>query len=167
MTKLKYKVGCLIEAAKQGDVNFIAHQTNCFCRMANGIAPQIAQAFPEAEDADYRTKSGDTNKLGGVTYGCNEKHGVTVANLYSQYRWGTDGRKTNYGALGRCLAQLSDDLMDVRDGVRLGLPLIGCGLGGGDWKKVSELIEKHLNIFEPTIYVLTEEELEKCQIRNQ
>lgn len=141
MDALKYKQGCLIEAAKSSEIDVIAQQCNCHNTRANGIAPQIDRAFPEAGTADDATVSGDMQKLGQFSKGINEEHGVTIYNLYGQYDFGTDNQKTNYLALEMSLLFMLFD-MDATGlyGANIGFPKLGCGLGGGDWPIVEEMI---------------------------
>lgn len=83
---LKYKKGCLIKAAKSGEVDVIAHQCNCFNNMGAGIAPQIKKAFLEAWEADKATIKGSKEKLGKIS-GATIGNTLTVLNLYGQYHW--------------------------------------------------------------------------------
>lgn len=151
---LKYKKGDLISAAKAGEVNVIAHQCNCFNNMGRGIAPQIAKAFPEAEQADDKTLKGDERKLGRLSVGRNKEYNILIFNLYGQYgHWKKpDGSiNTDYDALRSALKEMSAYLT-ILD--QVGLPKLGCGLGGGDWSIVSEIIEEELGDFDVTIYSL-------------
>jgi len=43
--------------------------------------------------------------------------------------------------------------------MKVGLPKIGAGLGGGDWSIISKIIEEELGEFDVTIYVLDEKEI--------
>lgn len=77
--------GDLIELAKQGMFDVIAHGCNCFCTMGAGIAPQMARAFGadkfNMELTEYReidqydqavivttNNRGNINKLGQIDY---------------------------------------------------------------------------------------------------
>lgn len=81
--------GDLIQLAKEGKFDVIAHGCNCFCTMGAGIAPKMAEAFgcddfdmeaTEEYNAEYdscgnliesttSTKNvGDINKLGQIDY---------------------------------------------------------------------------------------------------
>ena len=84
---MRYRDGNLITLAKEGHFNIITHGCNCFCTMGSGIAPQIAEAFPEAYDADQKTVKGDIRKLGGFSEAdCFDERGefvVTVINSYT------------------------------------------------------------------------------------
>lgn len=152
---MKYVVKNLLHAARAGEVDVIAHQCNCFCRMKSGIAPQIVKEFPEAKVADDRTIEGDGNKLGSVSLA--ETDFGLIFNLYGQYRYGNDGKQyTNYFALMSCFQEMKKYLPK---GTKIGLPKLGCGLAGGDWNIVSKIITKELKDFEITIYVLDSKDI--------
>lgn len=161
---LKYKKGDLIKAAINGEVNVIAHQCNCFCNMGKGIAPQIKKNFPEAWKADMKTTKGDQRKLGLVTHATNNsyKKPIVIYNLYGQYDYKKvafkGGRNTEYNALRSSLKlmALNLELEEIlyRNDVKIGLPKIGAGLGGGDWSIIEKIIEEELSDFDVTIYEL-------------
>lgn len=166
--KIQYKVGDLIAAAKAGDVAVIAHGCNCFNTMGSGIAPKIAEAFPEAWQADQETDRGNREKLGKLSLAFSTG-GVLVCNLYSQYTF--TGRKKgemdlDYWALRSSLAGMASVLythckvfnIEPHD-LRIGLPKIGAGLAGGDWSIISKIIQGRLRDFDVTIYVLKESDL--------
>ena len=121
----------------------ICHQANCFNRMKSGIAAEIVKRYPEAVEADNRTEPGDKSKLGSYTCGVGVDH-VHIINLYGQYNYGTDTRKTDYDALKKALSEFRED---YRYSVVTGEPLtvaipknMGCGLAGGDWNVVRGII---------------------------
>lgn len=151
---IQYKIGNLITALKEGEVDAIAHQANCFCTMRSGIAPQIAREWPSVIIADSSTRRGDKNKLGSVTRAVTQNG--TVFNIYGQYHWLRSHPEygTSYDHLGSGL-KLVRLLMDTAQTKRLGLPLIGCGLAGGDWGRVSGLIEEAFKDFTGTVTVYT------------
>jgi len=59
---IKYVKGNLIRDAHLYD--YIIHGCNCVNTMGAGIAYQVARFFPEAMQADMKTKRGDISKLG-------------------------------------------------------------------------------------------------------
>jgi len=137
--------GDLIELAKQGKFDVIVHGCNCFNTMGSGIAPQIKNAFPEAWEVDQKTSYGDYNKLGTFS---KAKHGdLTIVNAYTQYRYGRDKIHLSYDALRQCLKGIKSEYK----GKRIGLPLIGAGLGGGDWKLIKSMIDDELEGMDITI----------------
>lgn len=153
--ELKTVVGDLIKAATSGEVDVIAHQCNCFNNMGKGIAPLIAKTFPQARIVDDLTIRGNPLKLGDVSLAdCN---GVLVFNLYGQFGWWKlpNGQiNTNYEALKKSLEKMRTYLKNIKPDAKIGLPKIGCGLGGGDWSIVEGIIKEVLSDFDVTIYVL-------------
>ena len=152
--------GNLLDAFDRGDVDVIAHQCNCFCNMGSGIAPQIAKRYPGAEAVDSATIKGDSDKLGTFTCAIVSRNvnGETiddgiVYNLYGQYGYGGAGVNTKYESLKRAMQKMQQDLKDENNEGIIGLPLIGCGLGGGDWEVVSKIINEVFTN-EVHIYVL-------------
>jgi O-acetyl-ADP-ribose deacetylase (regulator of RNase III) len=143
--------GDLIQAGINGDVDLIIHQCNCFCTMKSGIAPKIAKAFPWAKEADDGTIIGDRRKLGRYSVGMGLP---IIINLYGQYDWrGRSSGKveTDYEALEEGLRRLALDLAVINFKGKIGIPKIGCGLGGGDWSIVKAIIEDKLG-FEEVYY---------------
>lgn len=153
--QLSYKVKSLIDGFEDGEVNVIAHQANCFHKMGSGIAPLIAAKWPAVRKADNKTEKGNHRKLGSFSLAIVER--CFIYNLYGQFY---PGRNTDYYALRQAIRAMVDDLMYSED-VRIGLPKLGCGIGGGEWSIVSKIIEEELYEYPVTIYVLHESEIPK------
>ncbi|QYC52589.1 putative phosphatase [Salmonella phage SSBI34] len=166
---IKYKVGDLIQAAKHKEVTVIAHCCNCFNTMKSGIAPLIAKSFPEAYFVDQNTKKGDKAKLGTLSEAFCLESETLVYNLYGQFGWWLrkqGKRDLDYEALDKALKMMNASLhgkvrlLDVpKEELRVGLPKIGAGLAGGDWKIISKMIDKNLSHWDVTVYVLKESEI--------
>lgn len=137
-----------------------AHQANCFCRMGCGIAPLLAKANPEVKYVDNMTEEGDRSKLGTFSRTSYSTYKPIVYNIYGQYHWSkykvTPNRNTDYDALKQGLIavkenllhhcyQVAEDIGEIKEPT-LGLPLIGCGLAGGNWEDV--VYPMILDIFE-------------------
>lgn len=141
--------GDLIQLAKSGYFNLIAHGANCFCTMGSGIAKQIKTHFPQAYIADCKTDSGDMNKLGNYTIAhviSDTGKSFGVLNCYTQYSYGTDSPKIDYEALTLCMRKINHQYK----GQRICLPKIGAGLAGGDWDRIKKIIEtelKNMDVF--------------------
>jgi O-acetyl-ADP-ribose deacetylase (regulator of RNase III) len=159
---IEYRKGDLLEAARKGKVSAIAQSCNCFCTMKSGIAPQIAKHYPEAEEVDKLTERGDKKKLGGLTYVVRDKQPYMVFNLYTQYGYGKTGMHVDYDALDKSLYTMNEHIQQYNKDnpmdkiIYLGLPKISCGLAGGDWKIVSELIQRNIKNIIPVVYILVE-----------
>ena len=142
--------GDLIELALKGEFTVITHGCNCFCTMGAGIAPQMAKAFGcDNFFLENKKFKGDIDKLGRIEY--TEKYledldeRLFVVNSYTQYHYGknhADGvsNPLDYEALTLCLRKINH----IFKGKHIGLPQIGCGLAGGDWNKVKEIIKREL-----------------------
>jgi len=140
---MKLIKGDLIQLAQGGKFDVIIHGCNCFCTMGAGIAKTIKDIFPEAYKADLNTKKGDRSKLGNISWVKAEtKHGsLIIVNGYTQYDWKGKGRKADYEAIRNVFIKVKNQFT----GLRIGYPAIGAGLAGGDWQKISEIIEEELN----------------------
>lgn len=135
--------GDLIKLALEGEFDVIIHGCNCFCTMGAGIAKLIKNQFPKAYAADLDTNKGDKSKLGTYssnTYNSSDKHELIIINAYTQYHWKGSGNKVDYKAIETIFSQIKTDY----SGLRIGYPLIGAGLGGGDWETISKIIEAEL-----------------------
>lgn len=154
---MKYKLKSIVDAVHDKEVDAIAHQANCHCTMKSGIAPVLAKAFPPMWDVDQLTVYGDARKMGSCTYEYIAE-GILGFNLYGQYGYSRFKQDTEYANVRKALRQMAGvcDWAGVR---YIGLPKIGCGLGGGDWEIVSAIIEEELEEFDVTIYVIDEKEI--------
>jgi len=145
--------GNLITLAQEGEFDLIGHGCNCFCTMGKGIAPQIKEAFPEAWEADQVTSKGDFRKLGNYSFGfktLDNGNSLTICNIYSQYNYNRRGQNKvhlDYTALTLALRKINFEF----HGLSIGLPLIGAGLGGGNWELVKQIIETELKDMDVTI----------------
>ena len=141
---MKYIDGDLIQLAKEGKFDVIGHGCNCFCNMGAGIAKSIKESFPEAYKADRQTPYADVTKLGKMSFG--KQGDLVILNLYTQFDTGK-GLKAHYDAIRECMKAVKKRY----SGKRIGLPLIGAGLAGGDWNIISKIIEDELGDEDVTI----------------
>ncbi|PTM57745.1 macro domain-containing protein [Desmospora activa] len=127
----------------QSDCTVIGHQANCFATMGAGIAKQIAKRYPEAfqTDKEYPVPVGSRERLGSLSYAWHRDQRL-IFNLYGQYHYGR-GKQTDYEAFRSALRSMFHHLegMEDQDFIKVGLPYnIGCGLAGGDWKRIESII---------------------------
>jgi O-acetyl-ADP-ribose deacetylase (regulator of RNase III) len=141
---IHYVKGNLLDS----NCDYICHQVNCQDVMGSGIARQIRERWPEVYML-YREKCAKhmglpSNWMLGtaqiVKIECDTR---CVINMFSQNNFGYyGGRHTSYDAFSECLYGI---LELVPEGRTIGFPKnIGCGLGGGNWKVISALIEEIL-----------------------
>ena len=139
---MKTVSGDLIHLAKNGEFDLIVHGCNCSCTMGAGIAKGIKAAFPAAFAADPATARGDRAKLGSCTFAKIDRNGspLIVVNACTQFDYRGSGPKVDYDAVRSCFRWIRRQ----HSGKRIGLPKIGAGLAGGDWKRIAAIIEEEL-----------------------
>lgn len=129
--------------------DIICHQVNCLGVMGAGIAKQIKEKYPENYNT-YRTVVNTNRKedcLGRVCY-CSNSGNPTIANMFAQLDIYPKGVKhTNYVAFRECCQSIKDFAYFQWGGYtshcRIGFPYkIGCGLAGGDWNIIKQIIEE-------------------------
>lgn len=133
--------GDLLELFEKGEVHSIAHGANCFRIMGAGIAKQIADKYPEALRADKEFMNNPILKLGRYSV-CTVEHGK-IYNLYTQLE---PGPNFELAALKSALDELSRDVRYYRTVLKLAVPLIGAGIGGGDWDYIKMILDNYDNI---------------------
>ena len=135
---MKIIQGDIIAAFKAGEIHVLVHQVNCQRVMGAGLAKQIKQAFPQ----HYTDYMQTTPRLGGSVITCLPDGDIYVVGIYGQDRYGK-GLHTNYQALADGLDKLVGGISPANiQRTRIGIPYkLGCGLAGGDWGVVQDIIE--------------------------
>ena len=121
----------------------VCQQVNCRGAMGAGLAKQIRAMFPNI----YPTYKTYCNKHGanllGLVYLYNiPKTRNIIANLFGQDGYGRDKCYTNYDALRECFRRLRRFTAST---YTIRIPYgIGCGLAGGDWNIITQIIKEEL-----------------------
>jgi len=142
---LKTLKGDLIKLAIKGHFDVIVHGCNCKNLMNAGIARTIRENFPEAYEADTEIHKSvmwgnEYLILGQISTAFIEKRNdmvndLTVVNAYTQFYPGPDA---TYIAVRDSFELIAKKIPKTS---RIGIPFIGCGIGGLEWDRV----EYHLN----------------------
>lgn len=145
IVNMKEIYGNIIDLAEIGKFDVIIHGANCFCTFGAGIAKEIKQRYPQAYDADLKTRKGDVSKLGtysSVVVTSKKKNSIvfTIVNAYTQYHYGRIGIRVNYKAIEQVMRKIKTDF----PGKKIGYPLIGTGLAGGNWSFIEKIINTEL-----------------------
>ncbi|WP_422047828.1 macro domain-containing protein [Shimia sp.] len=144
--------GDLIALTKSGQFDVMVHGCNCFCTMGAGIAKAIAAEFPEALNADRKTDEGSREKLGSYSVAnvAFQDHSFHIVNAYTQFNFRGPQPRVSYEAVADVFARIASEFA----GHRIGYPLIGAGLAGGDWSIIAPSIDKALSGLDHTLVVL-------------
>jgi O-acetyl-ADP-ribose deacetylase (regulator of RNase III) len=139
-----YKKGDLLKAEQ----SIIAHQCNMQGVMGSGVAKAIKEKYPDAFSVYRYQLSAGIVRLGD--YCAVKISDKIIVNIFSQDKYTPrDIRHTSYDAL-----EIAFRTLKSRYDGDIAMPKIGCGLGGGDWKIVSAIIESVFNDRDIYIYEL-------------
>ena len=148
---MKVVEGNLLNAFDEG-IPVIAHQVNCKGKMGAGLARQIKSNHPKAfRHYKKRCDVRGSDNLGRCQL-VEVRTGRYIANLFGQDNYGGNAQQTVYRKLGEALGGLNYQCH--KQGIeKVALPYgIGCGLAGGDWGVVEEIIKAKLTDVNVVLY---------------
>ena len=134
---MKTVKGDLLALGKANEFDIIVQGCNCWNVMGSGIAKSIREQFPDAWLADQETLAGDRNKLGCYTIGMAGR--LVVINAYTQYNTAKFQGEDVFEY--KSFELILDKLAKRFGKYRIGLPMIGMGLAGGDPERIIPMIE--------------------------
>lgn len=123
----------------------VCHQVNCQGVMGAGLAKQIKIRFPRVfmcyREKCRHIKSG-AGGVGDVQF-CSvvDKAGYIIANIFGQEGYGQDKPYTDYASLHKAFNTIAKTFPSYT--IRIPY-LMGCGLGGGSWDTVYQIIQNTL-----------------------
>jgi len=144
---MKTVYGNILDMAFNGDFDVIIQNCNLHGQMNGGLAAEIKQRVPEAYEADCQTAIGDESKFG--SYSQATAHGFTTVNAYAMYSFYKNGDSVNYEATEKVFRAIKEEF----SGKRIAYPLFGCGIAGGNWDRVSAIIERELEGEDHTVVI--------------
>lgn len=127
----------------------IAHQVNCQ-GVAGGLAGAIFRKWPYAgkDYSDLTQRVPGKALLGMAHFTGQQKDGHIICNLYGQYNPGAD---YNPKKLEQALEMLGNSARLMKWSVALPYGL-SCGIAGGDWDEVQQIIERTMDGVDCVIY---------------
>jgi O-acetyl-ADP-ribose deacetylase (regulator of RNase III) len=154
-TKTVY--GDIIQMGLDGELDVILQSCNCYNNMGKGLGLQMKLMIPEVYEVDCLTEKKDKTKLGTISYVTVDTPSgkpLTVVNCYTQYKYYDQKKKvlTQLWTIQPCMEQVKK----LCTGKKIGYPMMGCGLGGGDWNQVQPIILDVLQGEDLTLVLLPE-----------
>lgn len=134
------------------DIKHIVHGCNDKGVMGSGVALHIREKFPKAYDEYVLWHAKKGLNLGDIQFvNCGEK---IIINAISQSGYGRTGQKfVSYDAIDTIFKKLDFHLSNA-DEKELAMPMIGAGLGGGNWDIIANIIETNMKQIQPIVYYL-------------
>lgn len=156
---IKIVKGNILDATE----DIIVQQVNCKGVMGAGLAKAILKRYPNVKSEyqsfrNFNLNKGLTDKdLLGLVNFVRVTDGKVIANVFGQIEIKKNHfDKTVYTkteALARGLKEVKELSKQLNKSVAVPCG-IGCGLAGGDWNMVSELIDSIFSDYKVTIYKL-------------
>lgn len=150
-----YRAGDLFST----DCPIIVHGCNAQGVMGSGVARVVKQKYPTAY-ADYRAAYDEAGLVLGKVYWSEQPSddGKIIGNAITQVGYGRSGVHVDYAAITDVFTEVRNFVLshdwDIDDGPLVAIPKIGAGLGGGDWGKISELINNAIDQVGVVCYTL-------------
>lgn len=140
MGKLNYIKGDLFNTHRE----IICHGVNCRGKFGSGVAGQIAKLYPKVKDEYLKWHNSIGWQLGDTQFvhispdevsGLDERY---IVNMATQYYYGRRGFYVNYDAVRSTLDHVIRFAQETGFGVAM--PKVGCGLAGGEWSIVQDIL---------------------------
>lgn len=148
---IKYVNGNIIHALKSNEIDAFAHGCNCSGGFGSGIAGQIAREWPHVRDAYralYHSNQADIGFFLPVAVEGNK----WIINCGTQEKYLPRGiDHVDYVALRKVMKDTLHFAMHRN--LRVAMPQIGAGLAGGDWDKISKIVEEIFINYPIIVYV--------------
>lgn len=164
MSQLSYVVGDATQPQGRGN-KVIVHVCNDVGGWGAGFVKALSRRW-DTPERQYRLWAASRTELGSTFFGGNTVLVATapqvwVANMIAQHgvRWEGDTPPIRYDWLEQCLTRLRKEIARRSLEASVHMPLIGCGLAGGSWDRVSAIVEAQLvsHGLDVTVYTLQPE----------
>lgn len=142
-----YKEGDLCEATEK----VIVHGCNALGVMGSGVALAIKNKWPLAYSSYKNIYDTEGLSLGNVYFVSIQDK--IIGNAITQPSFGKTGIHVDYNALESCMKKINQFCYE-NDIEEIAMPMIGAGLGGGDWKIIENIINRNLWWMTVKIYIL-------------
>ena len=130
----------------------LMHGCNAQAVMGSGVAKIVREKYPTAY-RQYLQQAECRNLIMGSAQfvDCGDR---IIINAITQKFYGRDGKRyVSYDAVADAMKLINQELPKIEI-FQVAMPMIGAGLGGGDWSVISAVIEAELTDVEPFVYIL-------------
>lgn len=136
----------------------ILHGCNAQGVMGSGIAKQVKEQFPSAYKIYKDVELDYGLELGSVIWKATDNtYNKWIGNCITQTFYGDYQRQVNYEAVAKCMEQVVDFMESNCFDLPICFPQIGAGLGGGNWKIISTIIDEIIpDKYEKILYLYKE-----------
>lgn len=134
----------------ESDDDIIVHQVNCMGVMGAGLARSIKDRWPEVFDSYLRFLSSTDEPLGRAQF-VHTDDGRIVVNMFAQHFYGRGKRYTDYEKFHAAMVEIRRSAEQYNYSVAIPY-YIGCGLAGGNWKIINQIIADTFNGYENVKY---------------
>jgi len=162
--KVKYVRGDATKPQTNTENAVIVHCCNDLGAWGSGFVLALNKAFGDGPRVEYMRMVQSLKRAGDPLLGAicfadlpdTESPHIWVCNLIGQRGVvGPDNPvPVKYSAIARGYATLAIEAEAFSSKPSIHMPRMGCGLAGGKWEKVEELIHKELKDFDVTVYDL-------------
>jgi O-acetyl-ADP-ribose deacetylase (regulator of RNase III) len=142
MADIKYVKGDATQPIGEGN-KIIVHVCNDIGAWGAGFVLAISKKWKQPEIAYHLMKDKSLGKVDFIRV----ENDIMIANMIAQKGIGRDPEGNppiNYGALRITLNEVNRQA--YMTGSSIHMPRIGCGLAGGDWNKVEEIIKDVMSV---------------------
>ena len=143
--EIKYIKGDATEPIIIGDkYSVICHCCNALGAWGKGFVVPLGQKYPIAREKylKFIKMTKEENRLGSVSF-AKVTDNIIVANIIGQYNiYPKEGKiPLDYEALEKGFRSVIEMFQTNNIPFTVHMPKIGCGLAGGDWNRVEEIIK--------------------------
>jgi O-acetyl-ADP-ribose deacetylase (regulator of RNase III) len=148
MTQFSVKFGDILSI----DHGIIVHGCNSHGVMGSGLAAQIKAKYPRcfSQYKDYcerwRTEKNPAKSILGNVVVYQHSADIIIMNAITQEDFGRSGKRyVDYQAISNSFANILRIASEIYKYHIVNYPLIGAGLGGGEWSIISEILNSEFS----------------------
>ena len=141
MIKIETARGDLLAVA----TGHIVHGCNAQGVMGGGVAKAVKEKYPIVFQEYRELYKNEQLRVGEADFYLVDTK-LVIWNAITQEFYGRSGRNCSYDAIQTCFAQINTAIPTFPDiPQEVHIPMIGAGLGGGNWEIIKTIIEQTMD----------------------